>query len=258
MKWAAKAQTVGIEGGIGTGLKRMGSSIRLGRLFGIPIEVNVSWVFAFLLFTFLISEQFDNNRLHWPDAQRWLVAAFTVILFFLSVLIHELSHSVMALGRGIPVSGITLFIFGGVSRLGREPQGPWTEFAVAIVGPLSNVVIAAICGGAWFLLGRGSSMPEVVLFWLAWANVGLGAFNLVPGFPLDGGRLLRAAVWGLTGSYRRGTQVAARAGQLVGVLMLAGGVVMAIFVDGVNMFDGIWIAFIGGFILTIASSNYPR
>ena len=98
-------------------------------------------------------------------------------------------------------------------------------------------------------------MPEVVLFWLAWANVGLGAFNLVPGFPLDGGRLLRAGVWGFTGSYRRGTQVAARAGQLVGGLMLAGGIAMAIFVD---VFDGIWIAFIGGFIMTVATSNYPR
>ena len=113
----------------------MGASLRLGRVFGIPIEVNISWVFVFLLLTYLLAGQFEDARLHWTVAQRWSVAMLTVVLFFLSVLAHELSHSVMALSKGIPVRGITLFIFGGVSRLEREPQRPITEFAVAVPRP---------------------------------------------------------------------------------------------------------------------------
>ena len=233
----------------------MGSSLRLGRLFGIPIEVNISWVFVFLLFTFLLADQFDETRLRWPAAQRWGVAVCTVFLFFLSVLIHELSHSLMALGKGIPVQGITLFIFGGVSRLAREPQGPMAEFVIAVVGPLSSIALAGICGGVWFLLGRGNSVVEVVLFMVAWANLSLGVFNLVPGYPLDGGRVLRAGVWGFTGSYHRATQVAARSGQVVGGLMLLAGIAMAIMVD---LGDGIWIGMIGGFIFMVASSSYPK
>ena len=233
----------------------MGSSLRLCRLFGIPIEVNISWVFVFVLLTFLLAGEFEDSRLRWPVAQRWGVAMVTVVLFFLSVLIHELSHSLVALGKGIPVQGITLFIFGGVSRLAREPHRPFTEFLVAVVGPLSSIALAGICGGVWFLLGRGNSTVEVVLLLVAWANLSLGVFNLVPGYPLDGGRVLRAGVWGVTGSYHRATQVAARSGQVVGGLMLLAGIVLAIMVD---MADGIWIGLIGGFIFMVASSSYPK
>ncbi len=233
----------------------MGSSLRLGRLFGIPIEVNVSWVFVFLLLTFLLANEFEDSRLRWGEAQRWSVAVITVVLFFLSVLVHELSHSLVALAKGIPVQGITLFIFGGVSRLGREPHRPLTEFVVAVVGPLSSIALAGIFGGIWYLLGRGDSSLEVIVLLVAWTNLSLGVFNLVPGYPLDGGRVLRAGVWGLTGSYRRATQVAARSGQGVGILMLAAGIGLAIFVDTV---DGIWIALVGGFLFTVASSSYPR
>jgi Zn-dependent protease len=233
----------------------MGSSLRLGRIFGIPIEVNISWVFVFLLLTFVLANEFEDSRLRWGEAQRWSVAVITVVLFFLSVLVHELSHSLVALAKGIPVQGITLFIFGGVSRLGREPQRPFIEFVVAVVGPLSSIALAGIFGGVWFLLGRGDSSLEVVVLLVAWTNLSLGVFNLVPGFPLDGGRVLRAGVWGLTGSYRRATQVAARSGQLVGGLMLAAGIALAIFVDTV---DGIWIALVGGFLFSVASSSYPR
>jgi Zn-dependent protease len=233
----------------------MGSSLRLGRIFGIPIEVNVSWVVVFVLLTFILANEFEDSRLRWGEAQRWSVAVITVVLFFLSVLVHELSHSLVALAKGIPVQGITLFIFGGVSRLGREPHRPLIEFVVAVVGPLSSIALAGIFGGVWFLLGRGDSSLEVVVLLVAWTNFSLGVFNLVPGFPLDGGRVLRAAVWGLTGSYHRATQVAARSGQLVGGLMLLGGIGLAIFVDTV---DGIWIALVGGFLFSVASSSYPR
>ena len=170
----------------------MGSSLRLGRVFGIPIEVNISWVFVFVFLTFLLAGEFEDARLRWPAAQRWSVAMLTVVLFFLSVLVHELSHSVMAKSKGIPVRGITLFIFGGVSRLDREPVRPITEFIIAFVGPLSSILLAVVFGGIWYLLGRGDSPAEVVLVLLAWTNLSLGVFNLVPGYPLDGGRLLRA------------------------------------------------------------------
>ncbi|NQW24188.1 MAG: site-2 protease family protein [SAR202 cluster bacterium] len=233
----------------------MGASLRLGRVFGIPIEVNISWVFVFLLLTFLLADQFDDARLRWPAAQRWSVAGITVLLFFLSVLAHELSHSVMALSKGIPVKSITLFIFGGVSQLEHDPERPITEFAVAVVGPLSSIVLAVVFGGVWYLLGRGDSPLEVVLLLLAWTNLSLGVFNLVPGFPLDGGRLLRAGVWGMTGNYHRATQISARFGQVVGGAMVLGGVALAYFVEPV---DGVWIGIVGLFLFSIARSSYPK
>ncbi len=233
----------------------MSASLRLGRVFGIPIEVNISWVFVFLLLTFVLAGEFDDARLRWPVAQRWTVAMVTVVLFFLSVLAHELSHSVMAQRKGIPVRGITLFIFGGVSRLDHEPNRPVTEFAIALVGPLCSILLAGIFGGSWYLAGGGDSTIEVVLLLLAWTNLSLGVFNLVPGYPLDGGRLLRAGIWGMTGSYRRATQIAAWSGQAVGGAMILGGASLALWVDPVN---GVWVAIVGFFLFSIARSSYPR
>jgi Zn-dependent protease len=230
----------------------MGASLRLGRVFGIPIEVNFSWIFVFLLLTYLLAGQFEDARLRWPVAQRWSVAMLTVVLFFLSTLAHELSHSVMALSRGIPVRSITLFIFGGVSRLEREPQRPITEFAVAVVGPLLSILLAVIFGAAWFLLGRGHSTLEVVLLLLAWTNLSLGVFNLVPGYPLDGGRLLRAGIWGITGNHHRATQIAARMGQAIGGAMVLGGFSLALLFEPL---DGLWIAVVGVFFLSIGKSS---
>ena len=137
----------------------------------------------------------------------------------------------------------------------REPQRPVTEFAIALVGPLCSILLAVVFGGAWYLLGRGNSAYEVVLLLLAWTNLSLGVFNLVPGYPLDGGRLLRAGIWGMTGSYSRATQIAARLGQAVGGAMVMGGVSLAVWVDMVN---GVWVAFVGLFLFSMARSSYPR
>ena len=227
----------------------------MGRVFGIPIEIDISWVLVFLLLTYLLAGQFDDARLRWPAAQRWTVAMITVVLFFLSVLAHELSHSVMALSKGIPVRGITLFIFGGVSRLDREPQRPITEFMVAVVGPLLSIVLAVIFGAVWFLLGRGDSPVEVVLLLLAWTNLSLGVFNLVPGYPLDGGRLLRAGIWGITGNHRKATRIAAGMGQAVGVAMVIGGVSLAVFLEPV---DGVWLGIVGMFLFSMARRSFPE
>ena len=227
----------------------------MGRIFGIPIELNYSWVLVYLLLTFLLAQQFEESRLGWTAAHRWSVAMVIVVLFFLSVLVHELSHSLVAMRRGIPVQGITLFIFGGVSRLGREPEGPLTEFSIAVVGPLTSVILAAIFGGIWYALGDGSSTLQVSLFLLAWTNLALAGFNILPGYPLDGGRVLRAAVWAATGNLQRATRIAARAGQGVGALTVVGGVFLALLV---NPIDGIWIGIVGAFLFSVATASYRR
>jgi Zn-dependent protease len=233
----------------------MRASIRLGRILGIPIEVNFSWILIFALLTYLLVGQFDDSRLGWPLAQRWGVAMITVVLFFLSVLAHELSHSAMALYKGIPVRGITLFIFGGVSQLDKEPVSPRIELAVALIGPLISIVLASIFGLAWYLLGRGDSPLEVVLLLLAWTNLSLGVFNLVPGYPLDGGRLLRAGIWGITGNHYKATWIAARMGQAIGLSIVSGGVLLAIFTGVV---DGIWLGCIGMFLFFMARHSFPK
>jgi len=233
----------------------MGASLRLGRVFGIPIEVNISWILVFLLLTYLLAGQFDDSHQRWSSTQRWSVAMITVVLLFLSVLAHELSHSVMALSKGIPVRGITLFIFGGVSRLDREPERPLTEFVVALVGPLLSLVLAVILGVAWYLMGRGDSAVGAVLYLLAWTNLSLGVFNLVPGYPLDGGRLLRAGIWGLTGNNHKATQIAAGMGQVVGSAMVMGGVLLAVFSEPV---DGVWLGLVGIFLFSMARNSFPK
>ena len=231
----------------------MGASLRLGKILGIPVEINASWLVVFLLLTVVLVQEFGDTSLNWPVAQRWLVAMVMVVLFFISVLTHELSHSVLARHKGIPVQGITLFIFGGVSRLGRQPDRPMTEFSVAVIGPLTSLLLAAFFGGVWYLLGSPDSTLGVVLFLLAWANLSLGVFNLLPGYPLDGGRVLRAAVWGITGSHRRGTYVATRAGQAIGGITVLLGVAMGVFG---NVLDGVWIALVGGFLFSVATVSY--
>ncbi len=233
----------------------MGPSLQLGRIFGIPVEVNISWILVFLLLTYLLAGEFEDARLRWPMAQRWSVAMITVVLFFLSVLLHELSHSVMALSKGIPVRGITLFIFGGVSRLDKEPERPLIEFMVAAVGPLMSIALAAVLGGIWFLMGRGDSPVEVVLVLLMWTNLSLGVFNLVPGYPLDGGRLLRAGIWGLTGNHRKATRISSGMGLIVGGGMLLGGISLAVFLEPV---DGVWLAIVGAFLFSMAKSSFPK
>ena len=242
----------------------MGKSLRLCRVFGIPVEINITWVIIFLLLTYLLVNRLESQFPFWPVAQQWTVAIITVALFFLSVLAHELSHSLVALSRGIPVAGITLFIFGGVSHLAREPERPSEEFLISVVGPLTSLAIAVAAGGVFVWLNSGSSFwpsrvsspVEMVAFLLAWGNLMVGIFNMIPGFPLDGGRVLRAAVWAGSGSHLRATQVSARCGQAVGVLMMAGGVFYIVAWD--NWIDGIWAAVIGFFLLSVATSSYPK
>jgi Zn-dependent protease/predicted transcriptional regulator len=167
------------------------------------------------------------------------------------VLLHELAHSLVARRRGLPVKSITLFIFGGVSNIEREPKSPGIEFQIAFVGPLTSLVIGGIC----FLLQvplRGSDSPlEGILFYLAMTNLLLGVFNLIPGFPLDGGRVLRSIVWRLTGNLRQATRVASLTGQVIAYLFILLGIWLFFVGD---LLDGIWIGFIGWFLLSAAQS----
>lgn len=234
----------------------MDSSIKLGKIWGIPIGVNYSWIFIFLLLLFIMSNRFDGLYPQWARPQIWAIAAFTTVLFFASVVAHELSHSVVAISKGIPVKGITLFIFGGVSQLAHEAQRPMTEFLVAIVGPVTSIVLAGALLGLWYLFRDVNDSMAAISFSLFAINLSLGVFNMLPGFPLDGGRVLRSVIWGITGSYWRATQVATGLGQLLGGLMVVGGILW--FVLGGLQFERLWLTMIGGFLLVAATANYRQ
>ena len=231
----------------------MDSSFRLGRIFGIPVEVNFTWIFIFLFITYVLNDLFHQAEPTWPQTQCWGVALVTAMLFFGSVLAHELSHSVVAVRIGIPVDKITLFIFGGVSQLAHEARRPRAEFLVAVVGPLSSLAICAMFAGLWYLVADKYHGLGTVFWLLAGVNLSLAVFNMLPGFPLDGGRVLRSALWGLTGSYWRATQVASRGGQVFGGLMIAGGILLAVSYGGIQ---SAWMALVGVFLFAAATTSY--
>ena len=231
-----------------------GSGIRIGRILGIPIYLHPSWFIIFALITVSLATQFANQHPRWSQVQHWSLGVLTSLLFFGSVLFHELSHSVVALHYRIPVVSITLFVFGGVARIGREPSRARQEFNIAVAGPVSSYMLAA---GFW-LLGRAfpsSEMLTALAGWLAQINAGLATFNLAPGFPLDGGRILRALVWGRTGDYTRATRVASRGGQLLAYVMIVAGIWQSLTS---NFVGGLWLAFIGWFLLTAAQESYAQ
>lgn len=229
-----------------------GSGIPLGRIFGIPIFVHTSWFIIFLLITFTLAIQFRSQHPGWTAQQHWILGLATSILFFASVVFHELSHSVVARHYKIPVQSITLFVFGGLSRIARDPENAMQEFNVAIAGPLSSLVLA----GCFWIVYRYVSAGEMVhaaAGWLWEINLMLALFNLVPGFPLDGGRVLRSMAWGVTRNFTRATQIASNAGKLFAYLMIGIGLWQAL--NG-NWVGGLWLAFIGWFLLTAAQESY--
>ncbi len=230
----------------------MPGSFRIGKIAGIEIDIHVSWIIILVLLTVsLATGWFPQLYPGWSSATYWGVGLISALLLFVSVLLHELAHSLVARRRGLPVKNITLFIFGGVSNIEQEPKSPGVEFQVAIVGPLTSLLIGAVC----FLLLlplRGTKSPlEGILFYLAVTNLLLGVFNLIPGFPLDGGRVLRSIVWKLTGSLTKATRVASISGQVIAYLFILWGIWQLFSGDVLN---GIWIGFIGWFLLSAAQS----
>jgi Zn-dependent protease/predicted transcriptional regulator len=230
----------------------MPGSFRIGRIAGIDIEINVSWLVILVLLTFSLAVSwFPAAVPRQSTLIYWTLGFIAALLLFVSVLLHELAHSLVARARGLPVKRITLFIFGGVSDLQQEPQSPGVEFWVAIVGPLTSLAIGAISLGAGALIGPNAPLVAAVLNYLGVTNLLLGVFNLIPGFPLDGGRVLRAIIWRVTGSLRQATRAATLVGQVIAYLFIVAGVFLFFSGDFIN---GLWFGFIGWFLLQAAQA----
>ena len=231
----------------------MKSQLQLGRVFGIRIGLHYSWFIIAFLIVYSLTAQFQASNPEWGTSVILAVSILTALLFFVSLLLHELAHSLVATANRLPVREITLFALGGVSQIEKNPQSAKIEFWMALVGPLTSGVIGAVCLVAAKVLGDSASDPwTAMLLWLGYINLTLAAFNLVPGYPLDGGRVLRALIWWKTGSAERSTQIAARVGQVVGFWLIAIGIIR--FFSGAGI-GGLWIAFIGWFLMEAAKES---
>ena len=231
-------------------------SFKIGKIAGIEIAVHWSWLFIFVLVTSSfatgILEEFFPE---WSDARRWGVGVIIAAIFFASILLHELSHSLVAKAKGIPVKGITLFVFGGVSNLGREAQSAGEEFQIAIVGPLTSLAVGAVFAILWAALRVPAPDEAAVAGYLAFINAVIAAFNMLPGFPLDGGRVFRSIVWGRNRDLLRATRAASRMGEYVAYLLMAGGAIQFIVF---NPIGGIWMFLIGLFLRTASVASYEQ
>ena len=232
----------------------MQSQIKLGSVFGIKIGLHYSWFLIALLIVLSLSSQFHASNPSWGDGVILTLAVATAILFFISLLLHELAHSLVATSNKLPVREITLFALGGVSQIEKNPVSAKVEFWMAFVGPLTSAVIGVICLSLARWIGDPSTEPWMaMLLWLGYINLSLAAFNLVPGYPLDGGRVLRALIWWKTGDADRSTRSAARVGQAVAFGFIAFGIFQYFGGSGIG---GLWIAFIGWFLLQAARESY--
>ena len=224
----------------------MRNTIRLGRVLGIELRLDYSWFIIFVLITWsLAGHYFPGAHPGWSSGAYWALAAITSVLFFTSVVVHELGHSLVSRAFGTPVHDITLFIFGGAAHISQEPRRPREELLMALAGPGASLGLAALFFAGWWLSLGIPGPLHALAGWLAWINLILALFNLIPGFPLDGGRVLRAIVWGTTGDPRRATVIAAGVGRLVAFGFIFYGI-WQIF--GGNWANGLWIAFIGWFL----------
>jgi Zn-dependent protease len=238
-----------------------GGSFQLFRIFGIRIGVDISWFVVLFLIIWSLTGYYEDVA---PDSNAFLLAVVSALLFFLSILLHELGHAVVAIRNRIPILGIDLMLFGGVAKLGKDADSPGVEFRVAAAGPAVTVLIAAVCLGLGALVSGMSDAfssaqfdedvqgaTTAVLGYLASINILLLVFNLIPAFPLDGGRIARAIVWKLTGDRNKATRFAARLGRFGGYAMIGLGVYL--FSQGQTV-TGIWLGFIGFFLASAARS----
>lgn len=253
----------------------MRSGFRIGRIFGIDIRIDRSWLFILFLVTWNLRTTFEQSHRDWGSLGMWGTALVAALLFFVSVLAHELAHSLVASARGIPVRNITLYLFGGVSNIQHDPDSPRAEFLMAIVGPLTSLILGGILlafsslalGAVRSLsdplaaIGRLGPLSTLVL-WLGSVNVTLGLFNLIPGFPLDGGRVLRSILWAAVGDLRRATRWASGVGQVIAWLMIFSGISMAFGMQipflGTGFVSGLWLAFIGWFLNSASVQSYRQ
>lgn len=254
----------------------MNSGFRIGRLFGININIDWSWLLIFVLLTWNLANVFGAAHPSWSTPLQWGMGALATILLFASVLAHEIAHSLTARAYGIPVRSITLFLFGGVSNIERDPESPISEFLIAVVGPVTSLVLGAILlvlGGTTFgtlnatladpvdLVGQMNPVTTLLL-WLGAINIILGLFNLIPGFPLDGGRVLRSILWGITDNIRTATRWASYVGRAIAWLFIFAGIAMIFGVRipffGTGFINGLWLVFIGWFLNNASVQSYRR
>jgi Zn-dependent protease len=236
----------------------MESHIKLGRVFGIPIGLHYSWGLIAILIALSLASHFQTLHPEWGAGVAWSTAIVTALLFFTAIVAHELAHAVVARVRGLPVRSITLFALGGVAQIEKEAADPASEFWMGIAGPITSAVVGFLCLGVaqffgWTMLAEPGTPLMSMLVWLGYINIALAIFNLIPGFPMDGGRVLRAGVWKITGDGTRATRIAAATGQIVAVAFIVLGLIG--FLRGASI-DGLWIAFIGWFLLMAARSTY--
>jgi Zn-dependent protease len=242
-----------------------GNRWQLFRLYGIPVSVDASWLIILALVTLTTASVFPDLMHHYfgdsaptlPPYEYWIMGLIAALAFFACILLHELGHAIVGRSRGIPIDGITLFLFGGVAELGDEPASAGSEFAMAIAGPIVSLILGiAFAVLTW--IGYGGGWPPavvLVLGYLSFINLLVLAFNLIPAFPLDGGRVLRSILWGITGNLRQATYVASRGGQAFAWLLIAWGVVQ--FFAG-NWLGGIWSGLIGLFLNSAAQGSYQQ
>jgi Zn-dependent protease len=230
-------------------------TISLGRVFGIPVDIDYSWFLIFGLLTWMLAVGYFPVRFKgWSVTEYWVIGAISAVLLFVCVLLHELGHSLVAMRYKVSVGRITLFIFGGVSEITAEPPSALAEFWIAIAGPAVSLMLALLFHQARFF-SVGYSPILALAEYLALLNFVLALFNLIPGFPLDGGRVLRAIIWGVTKNFRRATMLAANTGRFFGYAMIFLGLWMLL--SG-SVFNGIWIAFIGWFLESAAASQIQQ
>ena len=232
-----------------------GSSLRIGRILGIPIYIHASWIIIFVLITMSLGAQFTAQHPQWTPTQHWSIGVLTSLVFFASILFHELSHSMVARAYKIRVDSITLFVFGGVARISQDASRAIQEFNIAVAGPIASLFL----GGVFYVLTiffPYGTMTGALALWLAGINVLLAIFNLLPGFPLDGGRIFRAIVWGITKDFTRATKMAGTSGKLVAYGMIVFGTGYALSTG--QWQAGLWYAFIGWFLLNAAQESVAQ
>ena len=235
----------------------MRGSLSLGRIFGIPLRLHYTWFIIFGLVTVSLVLNPLVEPPYPPMAQRIILGILASLLFFASIVTHELAHSILAIRNNIPVKDITLFVFGGVSQITKEATHPRTELSVAIVGPLTSLALAGIFYGLFLLLASANQVLGAgLMWWLAWINALLAVFNLIPGFPLDGGRILRAIVWHRTQDYHRATVIATKVGRGIAYAFIAGGVALIFALQ--LWLNGMWLIFIGWFLNDAARASYQQ
>lgn len=238
----------------------MQATISLGRIAGIPVGLHYSWLLIATLITLSLTSHFGATNPGWSVALVWASAVVTALLFFVTLLAHELSHALVARARGLPVRSITLFALGGIAHIEKDAASAKTEFWIAIAGPAVSLAIGVVCIGAaqamgWSIQDGASGPVAAIVGWLGSINVILAVFNLIPGYPLDGGRVLRAILWGIYRDVDRATRNAANAGQVVAIVFIVFGLLR--FVAGAG-FGGLWLAFIGWFLLNAARASYAE